>query len=474
MADVAATLPLWSPTSGANLPAGTTTVGSGVAPNFQELQGVVRRWLANVGANIASAGTTDLGAVEGLAHTITGTTTITGFGTVSAGIWKILTFSGVLTLTYNATSMILPSAANITTAAGDTAVMLSLGSGNWKCVSFNRASGTPLVNTSPVSTFAGNFTLAATQLGATITVTAAAVCTNAAVTLGNGYWVDLINEGTGIVTFSENINGYALKLMPGDRATITSNGTVWKAGAVYKAQIGAISYFSSSMSSDNAYLSCDGTAISRTTYAMLFGVVGTTFGVGDGSTTFNLPDLRSRTIVGAAAAGAFITETIASGSISTVTGNLTIPSNTTKWISGQPVLVTTSGSLPTGFVSPMWVIRQNATTIQLASSLANAQNGVAVVPSTTGTGNLIVTFNYTARALGEVGGEESHAMSIGEMISHTHTYIDAGNAGNAIAGGVDYSNQNNLLRITNANGGNTAMNSMQPFLALNAYIKVFP
>ena len=47
----------------------------------------MRRWLANVGANIASAGTTDLGAVEGLAHTITGTTTITGFGTVSAGIW---------------------------------------------------------------------------------------------------------------------------------------------------------------------------------------------------------------------------------------------------------------------------------------------------------------------------------------------------------------------------------------------------
>lgn len=40
------------------------------------------------------------------------------------------------------------------------------------------------------------------------------------------------------------------------------------------------------------YLECDGSAISRTTYAALFAVLGTTYGVGDGSTTFNLPDDR--------------------------------------------------------------------------------------------------------------------------------------------------------------------------------------
>jgi len=46
------------------------------------------------------------------------------------------------------------------------------------------------------------------------------------------------------------------------------------------------------------YLECDGTAISRTTYAALFAIVSTTFGVGDGSTTFNLPDLRGEFIRG--------------------------------------------------------------------------------------------------------------------------------------------------------------------------------
>jgi len=45
-------------------------------------------------------------------------------------------------------------------------------------------------------------------------------------------------------------------------------------------------------------LACDGSAVSRTTYAALFAVIGTTWGTGDGSTTFNLPDFRDRVIIG--------------------------------------------------------------------------------------------------------------------------------------------------------------------------------
>jgi len=46
------------------------------------------------------------------------------------------------------------------------------------------------------------------------------------------------------------------------------------------------------------YLKCDGTAINRTTYAALFAAIGVTFGVGNGSTTFNVPDLRGEFIRG--------------------------------------------------------------------------------------------------------------------------------------------------------------------------------
>jgi len=46
------------------------------------------------------------------------------------------------------------------------------------------------------------------------------------------------------------------------------------------------------------WLLCDGSAVSRTTYAALFAAIGTAYGTGDGSTTFNLPDLRGRTAFG--------------------------------------------------------------------------------------------------------------------------------------------------------------------------------
>ena len=51
------------------------------------------------------------------------------------------------------------------------------------------------------------------------------------------------------------------------------------------------------------YLACNGAAVSRATYAALFGVLSTTYGVGDGSTTFNLPDARGLVMVGAGTHG---------------------------------------------------------------------------------------------------------------------------------------------------------------------------
>ena len=48
----------------------------------------------------------------------------------------------------------------------------------------------------------------------------------------------------------------------------------------------------------NGWLLCDGSAVSRTTYASLFAAIGINFGGGDGIATFNLPDLRGRTIIG--------------------------------------------------------------------------------------------------------------------------------------------------------------------------------
>lgn len=93
--------------------------------------------------DVASATTTDIGGAASRNVRITGTTTITGFGTVNAGYTRRVRFADALTLTHNGTSLILPGAANITTAANDCLVAVSLGSGNWIVTSYEAADTTP-------------------------------------------------------------------------------------------------------------------------------------------------------------------------------------------------------------------------------------------------------------------------------------------------------------------------------------------
>lgn len=88
----------------------------------------------------------------------------------------------------------------------------------------------------------------------------------------------------------------------GGVATQTANGLMSAADKVnldvlVQAQIGSIALFSGS-SIPTGYLLCDGSALSRTVYAELFDAIGTAWGEGDGSTTFNLPDLTDKTVWG--------------------------------------------------------------------------------------------------------------------------------------------------------------------------------
>lgn len=70
---------------------------------------------------------------------------------------------------------------------------------------------------------------------------------------------------------------------------------------------GAVVFGSGSL--DVGYLEADGSAVSRSTFADLFTKIGTTYGVGDGSTTFNLPDIKGRVISGIDSGGVRLTAT---------------------------------------------------------------------------------------------------------------------------------------------------------------------
>jgi microcystin-dependent protein len=81
--------------------------------------------------------------------------------------------------------------------------------------------------------------------------------------------------------------------------TVTGDvsATTVKQGSITVRPLGEVTAFAGS-SAPSGWLLCYGQAISRTTYADLFAVIGTTFGTGDGSTTFNMPDLRGRVVAG--------------------------------------------------------------------------------------------------------------------------------------------------------------------------------
>jgi len=112
---------------------------------IRQLMADVRAEVASKGSDITSAASIDVGAANGLFVDITGSTgPITSFGTVAAGILRILRFVSTPTLTHHATSLILPTGGNIVAAAGDAAIAVSLGSGNWVVPFYMRKSGAPL------------------------------------------------------------------------------------------------------------------------------------------------------------------------------------------------------------------------------------------------------------------------------------------------------------------------------------------
>ncbi len=105
----------------------------------------------------------------------------------------------------------------------------------------------------------------------------------------------------------------------------------------------------------SGWLSCDGTAVSRSTYSALFAIIGTNFGIGDGSSTFNLPSLKGNVPVGYDAAQTefdAIGETGGSKTVTLTSAQSGVPAHSHSETyrdnsgggSGQPAMTTASGA----------------------------------------------------------------------------------------------------------------------------------
>ena len=100
------------------------------------------------------------------------------------------------------------------------------------------------------------------------------------------------------------LTGDVLGVTPpnGDNSKKLANTEFIQALASVLVPTGCVQAFAGS-TTPNGWLLCDGSAVSRADYASLFSVIGTTYGAGDGSTTFNLPNLVDKFVEGSATSG---------------------------------------------------------------------------------------------------------------------------------------------------------------------------
>lgn len=243
----------------------------------------------------------------------------------------------------------------------------------------------------------------------------------------SGLFAALCPSGTFTVTiaspavFSKTGHG----LVAGDKIHFTTSGAL-PTGLSTNTDYYVIS---TGLTADNfrVALSPEGTVVNTSgsqsgTHTLYF----SNWGRGDGSTTFNLPDLRSKTVIGKGQST--MTLSFEPGAVNTGTEQVTIP-NYTFPSQGQAVVLTTTGSLPTGLslATTYYIIRVDSTHISFATSLVNANAGTAINLTGTGSGVHTMTFTGVSRTLlGENGGEETHELSKGEIPDHTHTLKSVG------------------------------------------------
>lgn len=214
------------------------------------------------------------------------------------------------------------------------------------------------------------------------------------------------------------------------------------------------------------WLLCGGQAVSRTTYAELFTAIGTTFGSGDGSTTFNVPDLRGRTVAGRDDMEGVAANRLTAG-VSGITG-------TTLGASGGSQAMQQHNHTATGLTVSGTNLPSAITSLSLGTETANHTHSDAGHSHSltngsnqwrlagTGAGMNAPGFNNSSISLISV---DTGFASLGtQTANHSH---------NLISGTVAAQLWNGSVAGNTANFGTGTSGNVQPTLILNYFIKAF-
>ena len=128
-------------------------------------------------------------------------------------------------------------------------------------------------------------------------------------------------------------------------ALIVHDGST--AGGFEVVPSGSIIAFGGAAAPDAGWLLCDGSDVNRTTYARLFAAIGTAYGTGNGSTTFGLPDLRDRVLLGKGSNNGTVCTETGSAAASSVITNATNTTGTATSGSTTAGRTNTTGTFAT-------------------------------------------------------------------------------------------------------------------------------
>ena len=196
---------------------------------------------------------------------------------------------------------------------------------------------------------------------------------------------------------------------------------------INRSEVGTIKPWGKATAPDG-YLLCDGSAVSRTTYADLFAVVGTTYGAGDTSTTFNVPDLQGKFPQGKSGT----TNLATTGGANTVTVAVT---NNQAAANTNNQSVTVTGSIS----------NTSLTTAQLASHCHNA----TCWTGSSGGSTKVIDRNFTqvvntASGFGSWFSNTNQGSGTGHNHSHTLSGTLTGSVTTALTGAVTAAGNNSF------------------------------
>lgn len=244
-------------------------------------------------------------------------------------------------------------------------------------------------------------------------------------------------------------------------------------------------------SAPTGYLMCDGATVSRTTYADLFAAIGTTFGAGDGSTTFALPNLKGRVVVGVDAGqtefdtlgetGGAKTHTLTSTEIPAHThsdGTLATDTEASHTHSEGTLATDTAadhshgtGSLATvsdgghnhfsvlDGGSVKGVVTSASLSFATLNKVRNDSNQTGVVR------NLSLSAPTVAAAVTSSAGSHTHTLAGSTGTGGSHSHDVTGSTGSA------GSHSHDVTGSTGSTGGGSAHNNLSPYIALSYLIK---